>query len=175
MAFTTKTQIDPTNYPSLVTFKRTDDTGTIFLSLPPDVIITLDDDKVIAESKILDGVEVFERISRKSWEINFDFNIRDVKQIQLIFGTMDKYVFPQKKAEEIVNNIWNIDQVFDIENTFLNGIGINQVIVKSITFATIRGNTNLPCTLKCKENADIQGSQGSSLIINSNSNTDFTL
>jgi hypothetical protein len=134
--YSTAFDFDLTNKPSEVTLN-----GVI---LPMDVIIGLNGEKVIAESKILDGVSVFERVSRKPFEINFDFNIRELKS--------DKYIFPNATAAEIVTSIWELDQVINCKNTFLNKIGINDIIIKSITFMTIRGNTNLICSLKCLEN-----------------------
>jgi hypothetical protein len=134
--FQTKSDIDFTNLPSAVSLNGVD--------LPIDVIIGLNGEKIIAESKILDGASVFERVSRKPFEVSFEFNIREL-------GKVRGYIFPNNAAYDIITNIWNIDQVITCKNTFLNKIGILDVIVKGITFSTIRGNTNLPCSLKCLE------------------------
>ena len=141
--FQTKNNIDRTNWPSTVVLND--------IILPIDVIIALNGEKVIAETKILDGVSVFERVSRKPFEISFDFNLRKVNALK-------QYIFPNDTAVELMTNVWAVDEVIQCENTFLNALGIKDLIVKSITFATIRGNTNIPCSLKCLEmyNSTIQ-------------------
>lgn len=128
---------DPTNKPHIVFLND--------IQLPIDIVIGLNGEKVIAESKILDGVSVFERVSRKPFEINFDFNVRELDAFK-------NYIFPVNTAYNIVTNIWQIDQVITCRNSFLNKLGIIDMVLKSITFATIRGNTNLPCSLKLLEN-----------------------
>ncbi len=140
---------DPTNVPSQVFLNG--------VELPGDTLLSLNGDKVIAESKILDGVAVFERVSRKPFEINFDFNLRALN----IIG---QYVFPNELAYDIVNDIWSIDQVIQCQNTFLNKLGINDVVIKSISFVPIRGSSTLPCSLKCLENYN-SNNQKQTLII----------
>ena len=46
------------------------------LQLPLDTIILINGKKILAESQIIDGVSVFEHISRKPYTIDFDFTIR---------------------------------------------------------------------------------------------------
>jgi len=147
--FETKTIIDQTNNPSQVNLNGID--------LPIDVLITLNDEKIIAESKILDGVSIFERVARKPFEINFDFNLREL-------DITKKYIFPTTLAYDIITNIWQIDQVVNCKNSFLNKLGINDIIVKSITFAPFRGSTTLFCSLKCLENWN-SNNQNNTLII----------
>jgi len=156
--FITTLEPDYTNYPSYVLLNG--------LLLPLDVIIGVDGEKIIAESKILDGVAVFERVSRKPFEISFEFNVRELKEVQRLLGVGKVYTFPQKTVEEILNNIWNIDAVITVQNSYLNGLGINSLIIKQITLATIRGNTDVPGSLKCLENYVSSNTQGSTLIIN---------
>jgi hypothetical protein len=122
---------DPTNIPSKVTLNNVD--------LPQDTVIGLNGEKVIAESKILDGAYIFERIGRKPFEINLEFNLRDV------LGGV--YIFPNDKAYEVMTDIWQVDQVVPIVNTFLNKLGITDVVIKTIGFSTIRGNTDLPVSI----------------------------
>ena len=86
-----------------------------WVRLPIDVVIGLDGDKVIAESKILDGVAVFERISRKPFEINFEFTCREQDE-------SGNYVFPQDTIQELVQTVWQKDQVIQLKNTFLNSL-----------------------------------------------------
>jgi hypothetical protein len=141
---------DPTNVPSVVSLNNID--------LPRDVVIGLNGEKVIAESKILDGAYIFERVGRKPFEINLEFNLRDV-------DVLNRYIFPNEKAYEIVTDIWQVDQVIPIRNTFLNKIGITDVIVKTIAFSTIRGNTNLPLSIHLMEMYN-STNQNNSLYVN---------
>lgn len=151
MRFQTQDDINPQNRPSLVTiFPGGTKNG---VQLPPDTLILLNGEKVIAESKILDGVMVFERVSRKPFDINLEFTIRQQNQeINTALPNPFKYIFPQDKIEDLIGNIWNVNEVVQIQNTYLNGIGINEIIIKTITFTTIRGNTNVLGSMKCLEN-----------------------
>ena len=126
--------------------------------LPEDVIIGLDGDKVVAESKILDGTEVYERISKKPFEINFEFTVREK-------NVLGNYVFPQATIQVLVDTVWQPDAVVPVVNTFLNSLHIRYVIIRPITFATIRGNTNVVCSIKCKESTDNGNIYGQTLII----------
>ena len=150
---TTNQIIDTTNQPSIVILNS--------IQLPIDVTISLDDEKVIAESKILDGVSVYERVSRKPFNIDLNFTIREQ-------NALGQYIFGQKTAATIITSIWQIDEVVPVVNSFLNKLGINEIIIKNITFATDRGTTNILCSLKCLENYNSNGQQ-TSLIV------DFTL
>jgi len=140
---------DPTNIPWQVFING--------VELPSDVLVSLNGEKIIAESKILDGVSVFERICRKPFELNFDFNLRAL-------NILNQYVFPNEDAYNIITDVWTPDQVVNCQNTFLNKIGINDIVIKNITFVPIRGNTTLPCTLKCLENYN-SNNQKNTLII----------
>ena len=69
-------QTDLSNNPSLVKL------GTV--ELPRDVAIYLNCEKVIAESKILDGVSVYEHILRNPYEIEFEIVLRNRKQVYYV-------------------------------------------------------------------------------------------
>jgi|ERR1035437_4256910 hypothetical protein len=146
MGKTIKPEIDLSNYPSLVNL------GGIVL--PPDVAIYLDAEKIIAGSKILDGVYVTEHVGRKPYEIEFEMVIRT----QDVYTR--EYIFPQKELENIWNKIWTPNSVVSIQNTYLNGLGIEEMIIEKVTPTTIRGSKNLPLRIKGIENV-----KGLSLII----------
>ncbi len=143
MAFNTQNIIDPTNNPALVILNN--------ITLPGDVIITTSEEKVIAESKILDGVMVFERLSRKPMEIGLTFTFREVNTGQYVNSPLGKYTFPQYLIEQFQTSVWEVDAILPVQNTFLNGIGIYDVVFKSKTMTTIRGNTDVLCSMKCLE------------------------
>ncbi len=156
MALTTVKISDPTNNPSLVVFDMSVGNVTIKVTLPDDVLIGIDGDKVIAESKILDGVAVFERICRKPHAINFEFTCREKDD-------QGNYVFPQATIKTIMEQAWLPDQVVKVTNTFLNNLGIHNLVLQPITFATIRGSTSVLGSIKAKELYD--NTSGSTLII----------
>jgi len=136
---------DLTNNPSLIVVGG--------ITLPPDCAIYLDGEKDLVMSNILDGVSVFERILRKPYQIEFEMVVRK----KLPNGD---YIFPQEDFYAIWSKVWLPDSVQVIQNTFLNKLGIQQVIVQNISPTTVRGSTNLPLRLKCWENVP-----GQSLII----------
>jgi len=150
LLFTTREEIDLTNNPSFVYLGG--------VRLPADVIIGLDGDKVIAESKILDGVSVFERISRKPYNVNFEFTCRE----QDLTG---KWVFPQRLVRRLAKHVWKPDYPMRVDNTFLNDLGIFYLVIQPITFTTIRGNTNVICSIKGMESPDNGKNYGTTLVI----------
>lgn len=116
------------------------------ITLPADTAIYINGKKVLAESKILDGVSVFERIQRDPYEIEFEIILRQKNSAGVA------YVFPQQLVQEIWEKIWLPDSVLDVQNTYLNGLGVFQIVVDSISPTTVRGSTNLPVRLHCFEN-----------------------
>lgn len=139
---------DGTNDPSYITI------GGIQLS--GNVIIPVKNEKVIAQSQIIDGVEVFEHISRKSAEIDFDFTIFPNGVIQ---GTADKtnaFYGVNTFNQQVLNQFWNTlylpNSVQAVQNTYLNGLGINQIIIKSISVVPRPGSPNITVKLKALEN-----------------------
>lgn len=150
--------------------------GEIFLNngfqeimLPPDTVIIPDDEKLLVRTEILDGVSAFERILRLPMYMEFHGTFR----MQAINGTrynnttppagligMPVNVWPQ----EYINDVWQYvflpDTVLIIKNSFLNGIGIQQVIVEKFGQEPARGTTDVRFRLQAWENVD-----GPSLLI----------
>lgn len=150
-AFTTIEVPNFLNYPSGVFLNN--------YMLPTDVVVGLDGEKVIAESKILDGVAVFERISRKPFDLNFEFTLRDYGALR------GQNVFPQKMTEDVLNEVFAPDTVVDVFNSFLNGLGIKNAVIKSISYATFRGNTKVVCSIKAVESPDNGTNYNQTLVI----------
>jgi len=138
---------DPTNNPSQVILTNTI-TGLSF-TLPQDVMITLNGEKILAENNILDAinvgttVNVVERIAREPYEIEFIFNLWLLSQSS---------VFPQAQINNLWQTVWLPDTVINVNNTYLNQLGISQVIVKKISPKPERGSTNLFVKLLTREN-----------------------
>lgn len=148
--FTTVETPNFLNYPSGVFLNN--------YMLPSDVIVGIDGEKVIAESKILDGVAVFERICRNPFDLNFEFTLWD-------YGMRGQNVFPQSMAEDLMKEVFTPNMAVDVFNTFLNGLGIKNAVIKNITYATFRGSTKIVCSIKAKESPDDKNNFGTTLVI----------
>lgn len=131
--------IDPTNNPSDIAI------GGIFL--PASTQIMVRGEKILAESQIIDGVSVFEHISRKPYEIDFDITIW-----QQDGSNKASTTFPQGQINDIFSIIWLPNSVQKIQNTYLNGLNIQEVIVKSVSPQPKLGSTNVIMRIKCFEN-----------------------
>lgn len=128
---------DLTNYPSLLIIGN--------VTMPADTAIYLSGQKVLAQSKILDGVSVIERISREPYELEFECVIRAQDE-------SGNYIFPQDALDNIWTNIWVPDTVQTIQNTYLNKLGIQEMVIDTITPTTVRGSKNIPLRIRGYEN-----------------------
>lgn len=154
------------------------------IQLPLDVQISIDGSKIIAQSQILDGVAVYEKVTRKPYNIDLDFVVRGIKKTQptgiipgLTFNKpiINQWVFGMEDSEDngiyypgittINGYCWETDKVLPIENVFLNKLGIQQIIISDIQMTTIRGSINLPVKFKCLEDYYSIKTQGTTLII----------
>lgn len=129
---------DPSNNPSLVVIGG--------ITLPPDVIVLLNGRKILAMSRILDGVSVIEHVAREPYRIEFECTFRISNDNGL------SYIFPQDAIDGLWTNIWLPNSVQTIQNTYLNKLGIQEVVIEEISPVTVRGSKNLPFKLKCYEN-----------------------
>jgi hypothetical protein len=149
--------------------------------LPLDVLILIDGKKIIAKSQITDGVEVFERIARKAHSIDIEFNMRGVQSNSTTLGTIvTEYVFPlntddndpinpnSSDVSSFFDIVWLPDQVLDIQNSLLNALHIDKIIVESHTIKPERGSVDVNVRLKAYEVYYDNDSQSSSLV-------DFTI
>ena len=102
------------------------------VTLPSDTILYLTGDKSLVMSNILDGVSVFERILRKPYQLEFEMVVRQKTPDGL------GYVFPQDDFYNIWSKIWLPDSVQVLQNTYLNKLGIQQIIIESVTPSTVR-------------------------------------
>jgi hypothetical protein len=137
------------------------------VQLPVDVQISMNGNKIIAQSQILDGVSVFERVSRKPMDIDFDFTMRSQKTTygRFLKPAINTWIFPIDGINDVFSLIWEKDQVLEVKNLFLEKLGIRQVVVSDIQITTIRGSVDVPIKLKCIEDFYSTKTQGTSLII----------
>jgi|SRR5579859_6972683 len=131
---------DLSNNPSLIQI------GNVYLPSSTQIIVR--GEKVIAESQIIDGVSVFEHILRKPYEIDFDITIWQDDNNSSKASTS----FPQQQLNNIWSQLWVPNTVQTLQNTYLNGLGIQQLIVKSIAPQPRLGSTVLIIRIKTYEN-----------------------
>jgi hypothetical protein len=135
---------DPTNNPSRVLISG--------YQLPLDTVTYISGKKVLAIDKILDGVSVVERIAREPYELEFECVLREKNADGQINSDYTFYIFPQQALDDIWQKIWLQDTVQQIENTYLNKLGISEMIIESITPTTYRGSKNIGLRIKGFEN-----------------------
>jgi hypothetical protein len=151
MGFTTKDILSsPYNNPSYIelTLKGNNFGFPDGLQLPENTIVLINGEKIIAETRILDGVSVFERISRKPYDVSFEFNMYDREVPTIPFSP---FIFPQGKLE-LINDMFLENKVVQVSNTLLNGYYIEELVIISFHTTTIRGTKTVLGSLKCKEN-----------------------
>lgn len=150
---------DPLNNPKRVVLNG--------VELPLDVITLIDGKKVISETQILDGQSVFERIARRNYEVQFQFTIRDFKQFANLINDRkySGYAFPQTTIDNIFQQVFEPNKSLTVDSTLLNHLGISRVVIFDISLDTVRGNTNVPVTIKCKEDYVYTTAEGQSLIM----------
>jgi hypothetical protein len=126
---------DPSNNPRLIIIGNT--------ALPTSTNISLSGKKILAESQIIDGVSVYEHISRKAYEIEFKIMIYDASNVP---------VFPQSFITNIWDSIWLPNTVQSIRNTYLNSLHIQEIIIESIKPQPRLGSKIVDMVIKAVEN-----------------------
>lgn len=129
---------DPSNNPSLVVIGG--------ITLPPDVLIVINGRKILAMSRILDGISVIEHVGREPYKLEFEATFR------ISNDNGQSYIFPQDALDDLWTDIWLPNSVQTIQNTYLNKLGIQEVVIEDISPVTVRGSKNVPFRLKCIEN-----------------------
>jgi hypothetical protein len=128
---------DLTNNPSLVVIGG--------ITMPTDTAIYINGQKTLAVSKILDGVSVIERVMRQPYEIEFECVVRAQ-------DAAGNYIFPQDALDNLWTNVWLPDTVQTVQNTYLNKLGIQEIVIDSINPTTLRGSKNIPLRIRSFEN-----------------------
>lgn len=135
---------DTTNNPSRILI------GGVLL--PSDCVPYITPEKTIVLDKILDGVAITEKIQREPYELEFEFVLREKTEAGSLNYDKTQYIFPQKAFENIWQKLWLVDSVQKIENTFLEGLGIQEMIIRSITPTVFRGSKNMNVRIRGYEN-----------------------
>lgn len=134
--------ISAVNNPTLSVGGLILDSGAI--ALPADVKIGHDVEKVIADTTIVDGVQVTEHIRRKPYVIEMEFTIRARNGQEWFFG--------QDFLAALQQKIILPPTVIYVHNTLLNKMNISQLILRKQAGDTIRGSINIPIQLRFTEN-----------------------
>ena len=143
---------DPTNNPS-----RTLIGGIL---LPPDTLPFIDGKKIVVISKVLDGVSVVEHIGREPYSIEFECVLREYTPQGEINTDCTSSIFPMDMLVEVWQKIWLPNTVQKIENTYLNRLGVREMVIETVTPNGYRGSKNIGFRIKGIENVP-----GTTLII----------
>ena len=136
------------------------------LLMPKDVRIYPPFEKSLVESKILDGPSIVERVGRLAYHIEIECTLtaqrnKDGDVINGFSSTQGYYdVFPQQYLNEIFSKIIQPDTVIKVDNTFLNGLGISEIIIQKAEPTPQAGSMKIALRISCIENIE-----GNSLII----------
>jgi hypothetical protein len=137
--------------------------------LPPDTLISIHAEKHLVMTNILDGVSVFEHIQRKPCRIEFEGTLRmqikggvtyeNTTPPAGLTGLIDN-VFPQDYLNALWTNIFLPATVLKVANSYLNGLGIQEIVIEGMSPSVVRGSRNVPYHITAWENVP-----GQSLII----------
>lgn len=157
--------VDKINTPGSVTLIS----PTNQVILPPDTLISIHAEKHLVMTNILDGVSVFEHIQRKPCRIEFEGVLRmqikggvtyeNTTPPAGVTGLIDN-LFPQEYLNAVWTNVFLPDTVLKVANSYLNGLGIQEIVIEAMTPAVVRGSRNVPYHITAWENVP-----GQSLII----------
>lgn len=133
-------------------------------TLPPNVLIRIDSDKIIAEHQIIDGEPVFERIADSAKRVEFEFSFVKtsgmvvtngkiqgiISPVTTVMGQpVEKYSYPIDLYDDFLQKVVLPNEVLPVKNTLLNTRGIYYLIVQSDSCTPERGRMDLPVTLRC--------------------------
>ncbi len=141
------------------------------IQFPPDINITINGSKIIAESKILDGVAVFERVITEPLKIDIAFTCRQFENQpnKYLDAIGQNYSGEQILAQDVFENIFvstfQPNRVLKIQNVFLNKIGVNEVIVQPISASLIPGSGKIFVQMTLIENYTSPNTQSRTLIV----------
>lgn len=158
--------VDNFNTPGVIILGST----TAQTTLPPDSLIhVLKAEKHLVMTTILDGVSVFEHINRKPYKIEIEGTFRMQNKGGTTYNNTTppagaagpiNNVFAQQYLNATWTNVWLPDTVLTVSNSYLNGLGIQQIVVESFHTSLKRGSKDIGFVLQAFENVP-----GQSLII----------
>lgn len=149
-------------------------------TLPPNVVFSIDFEKVIAEHQILDGTAVFERIAERPRRVTFEFSFIKTSNMNIVDGKIspvekvttnrmgqpvDVYEYPIQMFQEFLQKVWIENKVIEVKNSLLNAAGIFYVVIQTGSAMPERGRMDLPMKLFALEDKYTTNSKKTSLLI----------
>lgn len=134
-------QVDPGNNPARIVFTSINGYD---IELPPDTMVKIDGQKVIENNAILGGVSVYDHVKRGPYTVDFECTLTQMQN--------NRYLFPQAKLITLWDRLFMPNESLWIENTYLNGLGVYELIVSEMEIGTSQGAMKLSLTIKAHEN-----------------------
>lgn len=139
---------------------------TATVILPPDTKIWPHGEKHIVLTTPLDAdggnyTAFFERIRRKPYKIEIEGVFRMQNKGGVTYENTNppsglrgqvNNVFAQDYLNTVWNNAWIPDTVLRVKNSFLNGLGILEIVIESMSPDVVRGSKNIPFHISAWEN-----------------------
>lgn len=107
--------------------------------------------KITDESQLVDGINIVQRVAKGPKVVSVSFNIqrREAQEVEDMSATTIRrrnarggYPTPVYKLTRFLDELYENDEVFAIENTVLNDeIGIGWAFIKSYRFSPMQGDT----------------------------------
>lgn len=107
--------------------------------------------KITDESQLVDGINIVQRVAKGPKEVSVSFNIqrREAQEVEDMSATTIRRrnarggdPTPVYKLTRFLDELYENDEVFAIENTVLNDeIGIGWAFIKSYRFSPMQGDT----------------------------------
>ena len=107
--------------------------------------------KITDESQLVDGINILQRVAKGPKEVSVSFNIqrREAQEVEDMSATTIRRrnarggdPTPVYKLTRFLDELYENDEVFAIENTVLNNeIGIGWAFIKSYRFSPMQGDT----------------------------------
>ena len=148
--------------------------------LPYDTTVTINGEKELSISKIIDSGDFVQRTTKKAMEFTFDFTLREKETVKKevlplnnkVTRTYTKYfvpnstnyIFPLQKNKDFFQKVWNKDGIIKLKNSYLNSIGIMEIIIENVQTSVKLGSTDISVRLKAYENIYIESSETTTLI-----------
>jgi hypothetical protein len=148
-----------------------DNTKTVtWYQLPENTCPSINGSKIIAMSQIVDGVAVFERISRAPYSVKLDFTLyQETTTAENVLGYVGAakagYIFPIDMLNDIVTKVWKPGTALKVDNILFGTLGIMELIVEEITIEPVLGSVNVNVSISCLENYYRSDANGQTLIV----------
>lgn len=122
--------------------------------MPLSINYSISADKITAESQLVDGINIIERIANKAKRINVSFFL-ERKEGSLDEATMmrvDSGATAIYRLKKFLTDLWETDEVFKVVNTVINDeFNVEYAFISSLTFNPQQGSTMAYISLMLQE------------------------